>query len=76
MGWCWRSDAEAESAESLEKTLVLGKFEAKRRGQRRMRWFDDITDSMDMNLGKIQGIVEVREAEYAAAHWVARSDTT
>ena len=76
MGWCWRSDAEAESAESLEKTLVLGKFEAKRRGQRRIRWLDDITDSMDMNLGKIQGIVEVREADHAAAHGVAKSDTT
>ena len=41
-----------------------------------MRWLDDITDSMDMNLGKIQGIVEVREAEHAAAHGVTKSDMT
>ena len=71
------SDAEAESAEALEKTLMLGKTEAKRRrGQQRMRWLDDITDSMDMNLGKIQGIVKVRETGRAAAHGVAKSDTT
>ena len=63
--------------QSLEKTLMLGKIEAKRRRQQqRMRWLDDITDSMDMNLGKIQGMVKVREAGHAAAHRVTKSDTT
>ena len=48
----------------------------KEKGRQRMRWLDDITDSMDMNLGKIQGIVKVRETGRAAAHGVAKSDTT
>ena len=47
-----------QTADSLEKTLMLGKTEGKRRGQQRMRWLDSITDSMDMTLSKLQQIVE------------------
>ena len=55
---------------SLEKTLMLGKIEGKSiRGQQQMRWLDSITDSMDMDLSKLQETVEVRGARPAAGHW-------
>ena len=62
-------------ASSLEKTLMLGKIEAKRRGQQWMRWFDVITDSMDMSLNKLCEIVKVRGAWNAGVHGVAKSQT-
>ena len=78
------TDAEAEApilghlierADSLEKSLMLGKTEGRRRGCQRMRWLDGITDAMDMNLVKLKEMVKDRVAWSAVVHRVAKSGT-
>ena len=64
-----------QTDDSLEKSLMLGKIEGRRRGCQRMRWLDSITDAMNMNLGKLWEMVRDREAWRAAVHGITVSQT-
>ena len=74
--WSWSSSTLMWRDDSLEKALMLGKIEGRRRrGWQSMSWLDSITDSMDMNLSKLQEIVKDREVWHVAVHGVAKSQT-
>ena len=69
------SDHLMQRANSLEKILILGKTEGRRRGRQRMKWLDDITDSLGTSLSKLREIVKDREAWRAAVHGVTKNQT-
>ena len=74
--WCWSSNILGHlmwRTESLEKTLMLGKTETRRRGRQRMRWLDGVTDLMDMSLSKFREIVKDRETWHAEVHGITKS---